>query len=109
MIDVQYRLDINARKDLESIRNYTIDKWGLGHWYKYKNILQKKMQMLANNPNLGLQINEISENAFRFPDEHHVFYYMQKGKSIVFVGVISNKLAPQKHIKRIHNLGQKID
>ncbi|GAC13943.1 hypothetical protein GLIP_1302 [Aliiglaciecola lipolytica E3] len=37
----------------------------------------KRMQALVNNPNLGLAIDEVPRDGYRFPDGKHVFYYLK--------------------------------
>ena len=100
MNDIPFKLKGHARSDLESIRKYTIKKWDKAQWVKYKEILYRRMQALANNPLLGLAITDISDNAFRFPDGIHVFYYLKRQKDVVFVGVIASSMAPNKHLIR---------
>ena len=99
----------HARKDLESIRKYTIKKWGNPQWLKYKEILRKIMQALANNPNLGLSINEVSRDSYRFSDGKHVFYYLKRENDVVFVGFLSNQMAPEKHLKRMRSIGSDLN
>ena len=100
MNDIPFKLKGHARSDLESIRKYTIKRWDKEQWIKYKSILYRRIQTLANNPQLGLAITDISENAFRFPDKNHVYYYLKRQKDVVFVGVISSSMAPDKHLIR---------
>lgn len=100
MSDVPFKLKAHARGDLEGIRKYTIKKWDKTQWIRYKTILYRRLQSLANNPQLGLTITDISDNAYRFPDGHHVFYYLKRPKDVVFVGVLSSSMAPDKHLIR---------
>ena len=102
MSDRPFLLRRHAQKDLHAIRKYTINKWGMAQWLKYKKVIRKRMQALANNPNLGLIINEIADNAFRFPDNQHIFYYLKREKDVVFVGILSSNMAPEKHQERIN-------
>ena len=99
----------HARKDLQSIRKYTIKKWGNPQWLKYKEILRKRMQALANNPNLGLSIDEVSRVGYRFPDGKHVFYYLKIEHDVVFVGFLSNQMAPEKHLERIKSIDSELN
>lgn len=109
MNNTPFLLRGHARKDLESIRKYTIKKWGNPQWLKYKEILRKRMQALANNLNLGLSIDEVSEDGYRFPDGNHVFYYLKREHDVVFVGFISNQMAPEKHLARIKSINSELN
>jgi plasmid stabilization system protein ParE len=109
MKNTPFLLRGHARKDLESIRRYTIKKWGNPQWLKYKEILRKRMQALANNPNMGLSIDEVSSGGYRFPDGKHVFYYLKREHDVVFVGFLSNKMAPEKHLERIKSIDSELN
>ena len=102
----KYYFKGHAREDIAKIRSYTIKTWGNDQWLKYKEALFQKFQNLADNPSMGIVISEISENAFRFPLKEHVVYYLKRGQDVVFVGVISNNLAPSKHSQRRQDLAQ---
>lgn len=100
MSDVPYLLKGHARQNLASIRRYTIKQWGKSQWEKYDEILFRRIQALANNPHLGVVIDEISHSAYRFPDGNHVFYYLKRERDVVFVGILSSSMAPNKHLIR---------
>ena len=67
----------HTRSDITRIRRYIIDTWGEKQWVKYKTALLNKLQLLADNPETGIKIEEISDNAFRFPLKDHVVYYLK--------------------------------
>lgn len=109
MANVPYVLKGDSRRDLTSIRKYTVKKWSLKQWEKYDEILFKRIQALANNPEIGLSISEISSNAYRYPDGNHVFYYLKRESDVVFVGILSSSMAPDKHLKRIRNIESELN
>lgn len=109
MTNVPFFLRGFARKDLQSVRKYTIKEWGKPQWLKYKETLRKRMQVLANNPNLGLSIDQVSKDGYRFPDGKYVFYYLKREHDVVFVGILSNQMAPEKHIERITSIDSELD
>ncbi|MGI2040504.1 type II toxin-antitoxin system RelE/ParE family toxin [Shewanella frigidimarina] len=98
----------HARSDIAKIRQYTINHWGHNQWYNYKTALFKKIQALANNPQIGLNIDEISPDAFRFPIKNHVIYYLRKEDKVIFVGVLSSGMSPEKHLKREKNISNEL-
>ena len=85
----------HARTDIAQIRKYTIKKWGKRQWELYKKQVVKTLQNLANNPTIGIRIDEISPNSFRFPLKEHVIYYLLKDERIIFVGVLSASMSPK--------------
>ena len=109
MPNTQYLLKGHARFDIVSIRRYTIDTWSVEQWNKYESALKKKLQSIANNPEIGVVLDEISSNAYRFPLKDHVLYYLKRPNCIVFVGVLSNKFAPSKHFERVKDLATELN
>lgn len=57
---------------------------------------------------MGTNIEEISDSAFRFPIKNHVIYYAKKHDTVVFVGVISSDMSPQKHMMRVKNISNEL-
>jgi toxin ParE1/3/4 len=108
MPGTKFLLKGHARLDIARIRRYTIDAWGSDQWIKYKSALLKKLQALADNPETGIVLNDVSPRAYRFPIKNYVIYYLKRDSDVVFVGVLSAKMAPIKHLERKQDLS-KID
>lgn len=107
MKHASYLLSGPAQQDIKAIREYTINKWGQAQWFSYKTALQARMQRIANTPNIGMIMDEVGSNAYRFPDNNHVFYYLKNDTGIIFVGILSHSLAPEKHRERVRNINVK--
>lgn len=108
MKDVTFFLRGHARSDIVKIRQYTISQWGKGQWQTYKTALFNQLQHLANNPGIGMVIEEVSPNAFSFVLKHHVIYYLKKDAKIIFVGIISSEMSPEKHLTRKKNISNEL-
>ncbi len=108
MNDVRFFLRGHARSDIAKIRKYTIKNWGTPQWEIYKQSLHKNFQNLANNPAIGTSIDEISSSSFRFPLKNHVIYYLQKDDLIIFVGVLSSSMSPEKHLLRKQDISNEL-
>ena len=108
MKNVTFYLRGHARTDLTKIRQYTIARWGNEQWKSYKSALFNKLQTLANNPKMGINIEEISPNAYRFPLKDHVLYYLVQDDKIIFVGIISTDMSPEKHILRKQDISNEL-
>lgn len=100
--NAKFYLKGHARKDVIQIRKYTIKTWGNAQWEVYKQSLLQNFQQLANNPEIGIKIDNISAHAFRFPLRDHVIYYLRRQNDIIIVGVISNNMSPSEHLQRKH-------
>jgi len=104
MSNVRFFLRGHARSDIAQIRQYTIKNWGEAQWDIYKKYLFKQLQHLANDPTIGIRIDDISPKSFRFPLKNHVIYYFEKDDKVIFVGVISSSMSPECHLLRKHDI-----
>lgn len=106
MAKTPFLLRGHARADLVAIRKYTIETWGNDQWLSYKKILLQKLQSLADHPEMGIQLKDVAENAYRFPLKDQVVYYLKRKSDVVIVGILSNSMAPEQHLLRQQDLTQ---
>ena len=106
MTKTPFLLRGHARADLVAIRKYTIETWGNDQWLNYKKILLQKLQSLAEHPEIGIQLKDVAENAYRFPLKDQVLYYLKRKSDVVIVGILSNSMAPEQHLLRQQDLTQ---
>lgn len=106
MAKTPFLLRGHARADLVAIRKYTIETWGNDQWLSYKKILQQKLQSLADHPEIGIQLKDVADNAYRFPLKDQVVYYLKRKSDVVIVGILSNSMAPEQHLLRQQDLTQ---
>lgn len=106
MAKTPFLLRGHARADLVAIRKYTIETWGNDQWLSYKKILLQKLQSLADHPEIGIQLKDVADNAYRFPLKDLVVYYLKRKSDVVIVGILSNSMAPEQHLLRQQDLTQ---
>lgn len=106
MAKTPFLLRGHARADLVAIRKYTVETWGNDQWLSYKKILLQKLQSLADHPEIGIQLKDVAENAYRFPLKDQVVYYLKRKSDVVIVGILSNSMAPEQHLLRQQDLTQ---
>lgn len=106
MAKTPFLLRGHARADLVVIRKYTVETWGNDQWLSYKKILLQKLQSLADHPEMGIQLKDVAENAYRFPLKDQVVYYLKRKSDVVIVGILSNSMAPEQHLLRQQDLTQ---
>lgn len=106
MAKTPFLLRGHARADLVAIRKYTVETWGNDQWLSYKKILLQKLQSLADHPEMGIQLKDVAENAYRFPLKDQVVYYLKRKSDVVIVGILSNSMAPEQHLLRQQGLTQ---
>jgi toxin ParE1/3/4 len=106
MAKTPFLLRGHARADLVAIRKYTIETWGNDQWLSYKKILLHMLQSLADHPEIGIQLKDVADNAYRFPLKDQVVYYLKRKSDVVIVGILSNSMAPEQHLLRQQDLTQ---
>ena len=93
-----YKLTPDAKSDLIEIRRYTKSKWGQEQAKKYLKGLQQALNLLAENPLLGVSRPEIGANIHSFPYASHVVYYLPQIDEIVVFAVLHKQMVPLRHI-----------
>jgi toxin ParE1/3/4 len=83
----RFRLTPPAERDLESIADFTVSRWGRAQAIKYVAALQARFQWLADNPLLGRDRSEVVEGYRSFRQGSHLIFYKVTGDEIVILGV----------------------
>ncbi|MBD5771291.1 type II toxin-antitoxin system RelE/ParE family toxin [Marinomonas colpomeniae] len=93
-----YKLSSLSQQHLHKIKRYTIDNFSEQQWRNYKETLLSGFQMLADNPKLGKDCNEIYLGGFYFPIGKHTAYYTKENDFILVVAVLGQAQLLQKHL-----------
>ena len=70
-----YLLTNKAVDDLSDIYEYTYNFWSEKQADKYYEELIDFCQMLAENPNIGKNFEQIGADIFKFPVNKHIIFY----------------------------------
>ncbi|WP_133408251.1 type II toxin-antitoxin system RelE/ParE family toxin [Parashewanella tropica] len=100
MKDQKFKLSKLAQMHLQKIKNYTIEHFSEPQWHSYKEMLLSGFQMLADNPDLGINCDEIYSGGFRFPIGKHMAYFTKEDGFILVAAVLGQSQLPQKHLKK---------
>ena len=93
-----YRFTEKAEHDLESIIDFTVQQWGPNQAHTYIDGLEDQCQLLADNPKLGIQREEIHDGLLSFPYESHILYYANESHGIAILRVLHHSMDPYKHL-----------
>lgn len=77
-----------AEKDLEAITDFTVQRWGVVQSHHYIDDLEALAQILADNPLLGTERDELSQGLRSFPYQSHVLFYVLQQEGIAIVRVL---------------------
>lgn len=93
-----YHFSDQAEQDLNDIIDYTLAEWGSAQTNKYIDGLEQRCQMLADNPNIGTDRNQLLEGLFSFPYESHVLFYKMQLDGITIIRVLHKHMEPDQNI-----------
>lgn len=88
----------HAEADLTDIVDFTVKQWGAKKAHEYINGLEEIAQKLADNPNAGLNRENLLEGLLCFPYESHTLYYFKQSDGIVIIRVLHQSMDAEKHI-----------
>lgn len=94
----RYQFTDKAERDLEIIIDYTAREWGASQANTYLDGLESRAQLLAENPDIGMAREILSEGLLSFPYESHILYYKKHVRGIVIVRIFHQQMDPVKHL-----------
>ena len=77
-----------AEKDLEAIIDFTVQRGGAAQSHNYIDDLEALTQILADNPLLGTQRDELFQGLRSFPYQSHLLFYVLQKEGIAIVRVL---------------------
>lgn len=89
----KFKLSVKAHADIKKILRYSFQQFGESQAIKYKSGLEASFQLLADNPNMGRECNEIRDGYFRHEHEKHIIFYRQRLNDILIVTIIHDRMS----------------
>ncbi len=94
----QLRLTPKARADLDAIWDYTVKHWGVEQAEAYLLSLGETMKLLANQPGLGRNIDDIQEGYSKFPAASHILIFSSQTDIVEIVRILHKSMDVEKHL-----------
>ena len=66
---------------------------------QYIKALEEAAQMLADNPDIGIERDELSAGLLSFPYQRHILYYIKTIFGVSILRVLHVNMDSRKHIK----------
>ncbi len=89
----KFLLSSKAKTDLMKIARYTQLTWGVSQRNDYLKVLDTTFQLLATEPELGLNCDYIREGYSKYPQASHVIYYKEhKDNQILIVRILHKSM-----------------
>ena len=87
----QFLFSTKAKLDLIKIARYTQLTWGIAQRNDYLKILNTTFQLLADEPELGINCHYIREGYNKYPQASHIIYYTKHNVHQILIVRILHK------------------
>lgn len=91
------RLSRLAAADLESIANYTIERFGIKQARRYRDGLDHVFHTLAEEPLRGRSAAHLANEMRRFEHESHIIFYRTVDQGIFVVRILHERMDVERH------------
>ena len=98
MSDRTYIYSKRAEQDIIKIYRDTAQKWGVAQADRYDEGLEKAVDILADNPDLGRECSEIQQNLRRFEHEKHIIFYRKRKQATFIVRILHQRMDAIRHL-----------
>lgn len=93
-----YTLSNQADQYLTEVYIFSYQKFSPAKADSYLLALEETFYSLAENPHLGKKVDSIRKGYFQYEHVSHSIFYKMKGKDILIVRVLHQKMDAKRHI-----------
>ena len=90
------QVSVRAEADIDSIVEYTKEKWGLRQTDEYLSKLEDGFALLVRNPLIGRPCDSVRAGLRRFEVGKHVLFYVPTTDGILIARVLHQRKLPAK-------------
>lgn len=96
---LKWRLVEEAQADIGNIRSFTKQQWGTVQSTQYLRDIRKKIELLAQNPDIGIDRSEELSKGMRsaFVGSHAI-YYKCDSKTLIVYAILHQSMIPSAHL-----------
>jgi toxin ParE1/3/4 len=97
---INYRLELTeaAESDLEAILNYTALQWGEQQVDVYLAVIEKALQTIQDNPDLGRAKYGVSGQLKGYKAGKHIIFYRLEDTTIYVVRILHGSMNYPSHL-----------
>ena len=98
---MNYKISIEAEKDLEKIWLYTLENWSIEQADYYFDLIMNEIEYLAENPKFGQDFGEVRKGYFRSRVKSHFIFYRinLKNNYIEIIRILHQQMDVDSHLK----------
>ncbi len=95
-----YNLELTevAQNDLEAILSYTALEWSGQQADIYFAVIEKGLQMIQGNPDLGRAKHGISERIKGYKAGKHIIFYRLEGRTVYVIRILHGSMNYPTHL-----------
>lgn len=92
------RLSPLAQADLDDIWGYTVAQWDEAQAQSYLMGLDATMKLLADNPRMGSNMDDIRKGYFKFPAASYLLIYRLTPDAIEFMRILHRRIDVERNV-----------
>lgn len=93
-----YKFTVQAKRDLDQIRDYTLENWGVDQAYLYVGKLRDGIESIDHDPGVGKDRRELSTGMRSLAVGRHLVFYTQEPGAVIIVRILHQRMDPQLHL-----------
>lgn len=93
-----YRLTPAARRDLESIWDYTAERWDVRQAETYLNEIRAAIERIAADPARGRACDDVREGYRRYSIGSHQLFYVSGPGAVDVIRILHQRMDPTRHL-----------
>jgi toxin ParE1/3/4 len=94
----KYQLTNAADEDLSELYTYSFLEFGELRADAYFESLEDCLQRLTENPQLGMNVNGLRRNYYRFVHQRHSVYYKKSRSGILVVRILGPGMSAERNL-----------
>ena len=95
----QYILSPNAQKSLGNIKTYSLEDFGEKQTITYLKLIEKKLQMISESPDIGRNREEIKKGYLSFLAGSHIVFYRKAKNHVDIIDILHQSMEPYRYLK----------
>ncbi len=100
MMQKNYELTLRAEEDIKDIWLYTAENWNIDQATKYVSLLEKRMELLGKNPEIGAERPDFGDGCRYFLHEQHSIFYRVEDNKISILGIPHSSMDIEKYLSQ---------
>ena len=97
-MSLELRLSDRARRDIQSITDYTVETWGIEQATRYIGGLADMFDTIVDNPGIGRPRKELAEGMRSLAYRSHLVFFRPEKDCIIISAVLHQSQDTEKHL-----------